>query len=101
MTNAWTTFFNALVDVCEEYNKAKEKADAKKAEMELIEDIFGEPATDRSEVISAMIDAEWRSYEIDEVLPYVNTPEKAKVAVHMIKSGNYRYYDISKVLKRF
>lgn len=100
MANAWTTFFNALVDVCEEYNKAKEKANAKKAEMDFIEEIFGEPATDRSEVISAMIDAGWKSYEIDAVLPEVDTPEKAKVAVHMIKSGNYRYYDISRTLSR-
>jgi hypothetical protein len=100
MTNAWTTFFNALVDVCEEYNKAKEKADAKKAEMQFIEDIFGESAECRGEVVTTMIDAGWKSYEMDAVLPKVNTAEKAKVATHLIKSGNYRYYEISRLLEK-
>ena len=101
MSTRFNTFFNALVDICEAYSEAKEKADAKKAEMELLEDIFGGTATDRSEVVATMIECGWRSYEMDEVLPLIDTPEKAKVAVHMIKSGNYRYYDISKILKRF
>lgn len=98
MNNKWNNLFEALIEVCEAYSEAKEKADAKKAEMELLEDIFGETANSRSEVIAAMIERGWRSYEIDSVLPKVDTPEKAKIAVHMIKSGKYRYYDISSTL---
>lgn len=98
MSNKWNNFLNSLLEVCEAYCEEKEKADAKKAEMELLEDIFRETANSRSEVISAMIERGWRSWEIDSVLPKVNTPEKAKIAAHMIKSGKYRSYEISNTL---
>ena len=98
MSNKINNFLNALIEVCEAYCEAKEKADAKKAEMDLIQEVFGETANNRAEVISVMIDKGWKSYEIDRVLPEIDTPEKAKIAVHMIKSGKYRYYDISRTL---
>ena len=97
MANTWTTFFNALVDICEEYNKAKEKATANRMETEFFSDIFAEPVLDKSNVVDAMIAKGWSSFDMKLVLGDINTPEQAKTAIKLI-NGGYSWLNIRNIL---
>lgn len=99
MANTWTTFFNALIEVCEEYNKAKEKAEANKMETEFFSDIFAEPVLDKSHVVDVMADCGWSSFDMKLLLNHINTPEQAKTAINLIKRG-YNYYDVKGVVDK-
>ena len=97
MANTWTTFFNALIEVCEEYNKLKAKAEANKMETEFFSDIFAEPVLDKSDVVDAMIEQEWTSFNMKSLLSDINTPEQAKTAIKLIKSG-YTCFSINNIV---
>ena len=97
MSNKWNNFFNALIDVCEEYNKMKEKADAKKMEVEYFSDIFAEPVYDKSAVVETMAKFGWSRFDMKMLVKSVNTPEQAKVAMELIKRG-YSSFDIRDII---
>lgn len=97
MANTWTTFFNALVDVCEEYNKMKKKAESNRMETEFFSDIFAEPVLDKSNVVDAMIAKGWSSFDMKSLLRDVNTPEQARIAIKLINSG-YSCFNIKSVV---
>lgn len=97
MANTWTTFFNALVDVCEEYNKMKKKAESNRMETEFFSDIFAEPVLDKSNVVDAMIEKGWTSFDMKSLLSVINTPEQARTAIKLIKSG-YTCFSIKSIV---
>ena len=97
MANTWTTFFNALIEVCEEYNKLKTKAETNKMETEFFSDIFAEPVLDKSDVVDAMIEQEWTSFNMKSLLSDIHTPEQAKTAIKLIKSG-YTCFNIKNIV---
>lgn len=97
MANTWTTFFNALVDVCEEYNKLKKKAESNRMETEFFADIFAEPVLDKSNVVDAMIEKGWTSFDMKSLLSDINTPEQARTAIKLINSG-YTCFSIKSIV---
>ena len=97
MANTWTTFFNALIEVCEEYNKLKAKAETNKMETEFFSDIFAEPVLDKSDVVDAMIENGWSSIDMRLVLGDINTPEQAKTAIKLI-NGGYSWINVRNIV---
>ena len=97
MGSTWTTFFNALVDVCEEYNKMKKKAESNRMETEFFSDIFAEPVLDKSNVVDAMIEKGWTSFNMKSLLSDINTPEQARTAIKLINSG-YTCFSIKSIV---
>ena len=98
MANTWTTFFNALFEICEEYNNRKEKANAKKMENDFFSEIFAEPALDKSDVVDAMIEHKWSSIDMRLLLGEINTSEQAKVAIKLINNG-YEWLSIRNIVR--
>ena len=98
MANTWTTFFNALIEVCEEYNKTKTKVDEKIVEQEFFSDIFAEPVVDKSNVVNAMAEHGWSSFDMKMVLRYVSTPEQAKTAIELVNRG-YGWNDVRDIVR--
>ena len=96
MSNKWNNFFEALVDICEEYNKMKKRAD-NRMETEFFSDIFAEPVLDKSNVVDAMIAKGWSSFDMKSLLRDINTPEQAKTAIKLINSG-YSCFNIKTVV---
>lgn len=95
MANKWETLWNALVEVCEEYNKMKEKVDEK----ESFNYDIPETTYDKGSVVAAMAEKGWKSYEMDWVLDAVTNPAQAKAAVGLVKSGKYKWHDITRILE--
>ena len=98
MANTWTTFFNALIEVCEEYNKLKTKAETNKMETEFFSDIFAEPVLDKSAVVNAMAEHGWSSFDMKMVLRYVSTPEQAKTAIELV-NRDYGWSDVRDIVR--
>ena len=98
MSNKWNKFFDALFEVCEEYNNMKAKADEKVVEKEFFSDIFAEPVVDKSNVVNAMAEHEWSSFDMKMVLRYVSTPEQARTAIELVNRG-YGWNDVRDILR--
>ena len=98
MSNTWNNLLEALLDVCEEYNRMKEKANEKSIEKEFFSDIFAEPVIDKSSVVNAMAEHGWSSFDMKMVLRYVSTPEQAKMAIELINRG-YGWSDVRDIVR--
>ena len=97
MANTWTAFFNALVDVCEEYNKLKKRADDNRMETEFFSDIFAEPVLDKSDVVDAMVAKGWSSFDMKSLLREIKTSEQARTAIKLINAG-YNCFNVKNVV---
>ena len=105
MSNKWNNFFNALIEVCEEYNRIKEKAEEKKAEKadeieqrEFFSDIFAEPVCDKSAVVDAMAARGWSSWDMKQVLRYCSTTEQCKTAIELI-NRDYDWFNVKDIVR--
>ena len=93
-------FWTALAEAYESYEEDMKKREEEKAELRKeFEDTSDRKTYTRGTVITAMAEQEWSSWDMERVLEKITTPERAEAAVGLIRTGNYDYWGVCRIIE--
>ncbi len=89
---------NFIVAMCNVYTEAKEK----ELEREARDIVYANKKTiGHKELVSAMIEQDWRDWEMKSILSRELSDDQMEAALELIKSGKFRSYQILNVIDKF
>ena len=89
---------NFLVAVCNVYAESKER----ELEREARDIVYANKKTiGHKELVSAMIEQDWRDWEMKSILSRELSDDQMEAALELIKSGKFRSYQILNVIDKF